>query len=347
MNLKLLDPAMRLATVGTGLRLLATVPGVRSRRFFTFEGRSWTYRETYVEAMNYANWFATVRASRIDVGAIAKDAPLHVAIYQENTPEFLFTYFGAALSGSVVFGVNTGLRGDGLATVLSQAEIQLLITDDDRRPRIDEVLAKVPTLDARRVFMSDGEVSAAVATARQVDGCKVNGRDPLIVIYTSGTTSAPKGVPCSHMKLVGAGYLMAWRVGLRPSDVGYIALPMFHSNVWLLGVMPLMAVTGSFVLRRSFSASAFEGDVLQNGVTYMNYVGHPIHYVLAALETKYGDGDAVTAALSRHRDNRFRIAQGNGASAVDRQRLVRYLGMEHVYEIYGSTEAPITTVVRG
>jgi fatty-acyl-CoA synthase len=102
---------------------------------------------------------------------------------------------------------------------------------------------------------------------------------------------------------------------------------------------------GSFVLKRRFSASAFEQDILEHGVTFMNYVGQPLHYILHALENKYGSGEAVEAALARHPRNRFRLAHGNGASSIDREKFVRYLGMEHVYEAYGSTEAPIHTVV--
>jgi len=122
-------------------------------------------------------------------------------------------------------------------------------------------------------------------------------------------------------------------------------MPLFHSNAIFLGLMPMMAVGGSFLLKRRFSASAFEGDILENGVTYMNYVGQPIHYILVALEKKYGSEEAVEAALRNHPGNRFRIAYGNGAPPIDRKKLTRYLGMEHVYELYGSTEAPITTIV--
>ena len=48
-------------------------------------------------------------------------------------------------------------------------------------------------------------------------------------------------------------------------------------------------------------------------------------------------------ALANHPDNRFKKAHGNGASVVDRKKLMRYLNMHHIYELYGSTEAPITT----
>jgi fatty-acyl-CoA synthase len=67
---------------------------------------------------------------------------------------------------------------------------------------------------------------------------------------------------------------------------------------------------------------------------------------LDALERKYGSADAVRAALARHPRNRLRAAHGNGAPAGDRAKLVEWLGMEHVYELYGSTEAVINSVVR-
>ncbi len=134
--------------------------------------------------------------------------------------------------------------------------------------------------------------------------------------------------------------------GLKRSDRGYISMPLFHSNAWYIGILPQMITGGSFVLKRRFSARAFEEDMLEHGVRFMNYVGQPLHYILDALEKKYGGIDEVEKALASHPRNRFRIAYGNGAPAVDRQKLMRCLGMEHIYEIYGSTEAVITTANR-
>jgi len=166
---------------------------------------------------------------------------------------------------------------------------------------------------------------------------------PVIIIYTSGTTGLPKGVPCTHLKLLGAGVVVQSAVHLKKNDRGYICMPLFHSNAWYVGILPIMIAGGSFVLKRKFSASAFEEDILKYGITYMNYVGQPLHYIISALEKKYGTGDGVVTALADHPQNRFRVAYGNGAPAVDRKKIMRYLNMEHVFEIYGSSEAVITT----
>jgi fatty-acyl-CoA synthase len=55
---------------------------------------------------------------------------------------------------------------------------------------------------------------------------------------------------------------------------------------------------------------------------------------------------AAENTLARDPRNRFRIAHGNGALPADREKLMRCLGMEHIYELYGSTEAPISTIVK-
>jgi fatty-acyl-CoA synthase len=102
---------------------------------------------------------------------------------------------------------------------------------------------------------------------------------------------------------------------------------------------------GSFALRERFSASSFVPDVLRHGVTWWNYVGEPVHYVLTALENQYGGDEArIIAAVARDSRNRMRFALGNGASPPDIDRFITWLGLEDMYELYGSTEAAISTV---
>jgi fatty-acyl-CoA synthase len=340
--------------VGRMLRWRATVPGMRERPFLLWNGEAFTYADVYREARRYRELFDRTRQELVRQRALDADAPLPVGLYQDNTPAFVFAVFGAALSGDLAFGLNTGFRGDTLGAVLDRGEVRVVITDPEHVQHLDGVVDGRPTLERDRIWVDAASAPAGMrtlASALAHGGSagtrrRVHGADPLLVIYTSGTTGVPKGIACSHVKLLGAGALTWRRVGVRPSDRGYVCMPLFHSNAWLLGVMPMLFVGGSFVLTPRFSASAFEDHILEHGVTYMNYVGQPIHYILAALEKRHGSPEAVEAALASHPKNRFRIAHGNGATAVDRQKLVRYLGMEHVYELYGSTEAVINTVVK-
>lgn len=349
--------------LGQLLRARASVPRLRARPFMLWEGTALTYADVYREASRYGALFRATRHALVARGELEPDAQLAVGIYRDNAPSFVFAVLGAALEGDVIIGLNTGFRGETLATLVERAQVKLLLTSDEQLAHVEQVLPRLRTLGRSGVLVETpvsrdagaGTLDApegmttlgnALARARGGSPRRPNGSQPLLVVYTSGTTGTPKGIGCSHLKLMGAGILTWRRIGLRSSDRGYVCMPLFHANAWLLGIMPLLLLGGSFVLKRRFSASAFEQDILDHGVTYMNYVGQPIHYILEALEKKYGSPAAVRAALAGDARNRFRIAHGNGATSTDREKLVSYLGMEHVYEIYGSTEAVINTVVQ-
>ena len=333
----------------------------RDRVFFIFEGREYTYREVYQQSLRYAHFFLSIRKKLVDSGRLDKNKRLSFGVYMDNNPEFLFASFGAGLSNSILFAINSGFRGETLAKVMDQAEISLLIINESTLKEVQDTIGVVRVLGPENVYYvgdtksvpSNGfqSLDAAVAEASRHEISKdyrvrIDNFSPVIVIYTSGTSGMPKGVPCTHIKMFGAGFVVQSAVHLNRNDRGYISMPLFHSNAWYIGILPQMIVGGSFVLKRRFSASAFEEDMLKYGVTFLNYVGQPLHYIIDALERKYGSGEAIEAALAKHPRNKFRKAYGNGATVNDRVKLKRYLGMEHIYEIYGSTEAVITTANR-
>jgi fatty-acyl-CoA synthase len=333
----------------------------RDRVFFIFEGREYTYREVYQQSRRYARFFLSVRKKLVDNGKMDKNKRLSFGVYMDNTPEFLFASFGAGLSNSILFAINSGFRGETLAKVMDQAQIAFLIINESTLKEVGDIIKNVQVISPENVyaigdkksFQSKGfqSLEDAVEEAQRVTVSgsylvKVDNFSPVIVIYTSGTSGMPKGVPCTHIKMVGAGFVVQSAVHLNKNDRGYISMPLFHSNAWYIGILPQMIVGGSFVLKRRFSASAFEEDMLVHGVTFLNYVGQPLHYIIDSLERKYGSGEAIEAALAKHPRNKFRSAYGNGATVNDRIKLKRYLGMGHIYEIYGSTEAVITTANR-
>jgi len=329
----------------------------RDRTFFIFEGKSYSYREVYQNAERYANFFLAERKKLLVSGTLGIKDRLAVGIYMDNTPEFIYAALGAGLSNSVLFAINTGFRGETLAKVINQAGIKRLIMNASTALEVERVMAEVTVLDACDILYagerSEIEGKPYRVLDQAVDGAepnvprryrvRIDNFSPVIVIYTSGTTGMPKGVPCTHIKMVGAGAVVQMAVKLTRHDRGYLSMPLFHSNDWYIGILPQMIVGGSFVLKRKFSARAFEEDMLEYGVAFLNYVGQPLHYILDALEKKYGSGEAVEKTLAHDPRNKFRLAYGNGASVVDRKKLMRYLNMDHIFEIYGSTEAVITT----
>jgi fatty-acyl-CoA synthase len=333
----------------------------RNRVFFIFEGREYTYREVYQQSRRYEHFFLSVRKKLVDSGKLGSDKRLAFGVYMENKPEFLYASFGAGLSNSIMFAINSGFRGETLAKVMEQAGIEFLIINASTLKEVEGVVNSSSVIRPENVYFAGDEKpfeskgfkslekaveEAGHLTVPESYRVKVDNFSPVIVIYTSGTSGLPKGVPCTHIKLFGAGFMVQSAVHLNKNDRGYISMPLFHSNAWYIGILPQMIIGGSFVLKRKFSASAFEEDMLTYGVSFLNYVGQPLHYIIDALERKYGSGEAVEKALASHPRNKFRKAYGNGATVNDRIKLKRYLNMYHIYEIYGSTEAVITTANR-
>jgi fatty-acyl-CoA synthase len=279
----------------------------------------------------------------------------------ENHLELLALYGGCAYAGLTLFGVNTGLRGEVLAGVLNQSKSRLVVVDERFLPELERARADLRHVVAENILVlrtQDGNVPAASDLRACIDrevasgsldapGVDIAPDNNLMVIYTSGTTGLPKGINNNHMKLCAVGIGVSTNLGLNSDDVGYGCMPLFHSNAMFVGFMPAFWVGGSVGLRERFSASQFVPDVLRYGVTYWNYVGEPVHYVLSAIEKQYGgDGARIAAEVTRNPRNRMRSAVGNGAAPPDIDRFSRWLGLEDMFELYGSTEAAISTFRR-
>jgi fatty-acyl-CoA synthase len=165
-----------------------------------------------------------------------------------------------------------------------------------------------------------------------------------MVIYTSGTTGLPKGINNNHFKLLVIGQTVARNLELTPDDVGYACMPLFHSNAMFLGFQTSFHACGAISMRERFSASEFVPDVLRYGVSFWNYVGEPVHYILGAVAKRFdGDEERIRTELTEHPNNRLRYTIGNGAAPPDIDRFMRWFGLEDMFELYGSTEAAIST----
>ncbi len=270
------------------------------------------------------------------------EAP-QVAVMMQNRLEFLDAYGGAALAGGTLFGINTGLGGDVLRRVIERSGASLLIVDEENRGAVDAVAPQLaarvlcvgPELDAQLERLSDAPPPLPAGLTMQT---------PWMVIYTSGTTGLPKGILNTHAKLRGIGMFVANLAGMTKDDIGYISTPLFHSNAVFLNWAPAFTMGASVALRAKFTASGFFDDVVRYGATYWNYVGQPVHYVLEAIARRCdGDEARILREIAGHPGNKLRFAYGTGASGAERARFMRFFGVEHVYENYGSTEAEIST----
>ena len=348
-------------TIGAQLDARAEHPVTANKVLLMQADRTWTYLQFRDESVRMAH-FLLRRLGHID------DAhPGHVAMVLENHFELLSLYAGCAYAGLTLFAVNTGLRGEVLAGVINQSRARLLVVDQRLLAEVDRVhdalqhiapenllVLRVDAAQDAGPIPAGAELQACITSEVGAAGVslaapavEVTPDRNLMVIYTSGTTGLPKGINNNHLKLCGTGMLVSSNMGLTHEDVGYACMPLFHSNAMFVGFMPAFWVGGSIGLRERFSASQFVPDVLRYGVTFWNYVGEPVHYVLAAIEKDYGSDEArIAAAITKNPRNHLRYAAGNGAAPPDIDRFMKWLGLEDMFELYGSTEAAISTFRR-
>ncbi|WP_158882592.1 long-chain-fatty-acid--CoA ligase [Amycolatopsis anabasis] len=285
-------------------------PGLR------FEDRSWS-------------WADHVRASAEHAALLRElltGEPPHFGVLADNVPSFSFLLGAAALSGSVLAGLNPTRRGEALARDVRLADCRLVLAEGRYLPLLDGL-----DLGGARVLELDGPewtkllAAHSGAEPRPVDASP---DDLLMLIYTSGTSGDPKAVRCTHGKIAFPGRMLADRFGLSASDTVYVSMPMFHSNAIMAGWSVGLAAGAAVALRRRFSASGFLDDVRKFGATYANYVGKPLSYVVA---TEPRPDDA---------DNPLRLVYGNEGAEADLTAFAERFGC-HVVDAFGSTEGGI------
>ena len=299
-----------------------------SRTGLVFDDRSWTHAEVVAAQAQRAAVLAGLR----------RPGPFHVALLLDNVPEYVFWMGAAMLAGAVVVGGNPTHRGDELARDLSHTECQLLITDRASQGLV-EGHDLGPALPPGRILVIDSAagdldtatgygalVSASSGAPLPDPGSTAVTEDSLgLLLFTSGTSGAPKACLCTQGRLARIGAIVAQMFAITDDDVCYIPMPLFHSNALMAGWSPALAAGATVALRERFSASQFLPDVRKFGVTYFNYVGKPLSYILATPEQP---DDA---------DNPLRRAFGNEAAEADVARFAERFGCT-VQDAYGSTE---------
>ena len=297
------------------LRRNASDPTIRDRPAIRFGDDVWTHGDYHRESSRWANLF---------LDRLPADAPRHVAVLLDNLPEYLFAFGGAALIGAAIVGLNHTRQGEHLLRDVQHTDCALLITEARHALLIESVRDKMPPT----LTIGDTLEPALAAAATDDPGLEPDVDTPWALIFTSGTSDAPKAVICSQRRLLVTGNRMRMIMDLTADDVGYVCMPLFHSNAVQVGWAPSLVAGCSIGLARKFSASGWLPDVRRYGATYFNYTGKPLAYLLAQPE---GPNDA---------ENSLRIAFGNEGSPAVVDEFSRRFGIE-VIDAYGATEGGV------
>lgn len=187
-------------------------------------------------------------AALLGHGIVAGDS---VGVLVHGGLDSALFWLAASRIGAVTVPLNVRLRPRELAYAVENADIALLLTTSAFLPALTEALPGLgdglPGLPAAPVLravvtLDDGPTPEGCtartdfeAAADGVDEADVRAAqaaltpdDPVVMLYTSGTTSRPRGCVHSHRSLVEEGEAVTERLGLRPDDRFWTPLPMFH-----------------------------------------------------------------------------------------------------------------------
>src|SRR5262249_19638928 len=150
-------------------------------------------------------------------------------------------------AGACVVGINATRRGAELERDITHTECQLVLTDVAHAAlRADSAIPSI---------LVEDEPWAAAAGAR-VPTTLPDPATLLLLIFTSGSTSAPKAVRRSSGRVAAAAPL-----GFSPTDGMYCAMPLIHGNALFGLLFPALAGGSRIILREKFSASQWLEDV--------------------------------------------------------------------------------------
>jgi crotonobetaine/carnitine-CoA ligase len=282
-----------------------------------------------------------------------------ISLIEINSPEFLFTLFGAVKLGAYTVLVNTGLKGDSLQYIIDHSDSKIVVVHwtlldsyeavRDQLPKVEHVI--VDLNEAPRDFRLPNEMISLqeVMGAPEDDiETKPDPGDMSLLIYTSGTTGLPKATTFHYgrtfmgVALHGPTFI-AHMMG-RPGDVLYTCLPLFHGNALQLTTLPGFAAEFPVILSKRFSASRFWDIIRKYGVTNFNLLGSTPHFLLKQPE-KPNDRDnqvwrvnsaACPKELIQVFENRFGVKVYEAYGAVD--------GGGFMLTSYGRENIPVGTM---
>ena len=321
-----------------------------NREAIVAAGRRITYQEFLRESERVARGLLAL--------GLAKDDK--VALWLPNRPAWLFVQQACAMIGAVAVALNTRYKAHELAYILGQSDATTLILADHLGPvdfleTLHELLPGLRDAEPgalslpqfpmlRRVIVDaedpypgclrfddlleagdEPELRAALERAR----ANVTPDDPWTILYTSGTTSFPKGAIISHRNAVPHGWYAGEALRVTPADRVLHALPM--TGTWGGLCIPLSTFShgACLVLMESFDAGVALHLIEREGITIWNAV------------------DAMAIAVLDHPDlarrKRTTLRTGGfGMTGGGRDGLfediLRTLGVPQAYQPYGMTE---------
>jgi fatty-acyl-CoA synthase len=217
-----------------------------------------------------------------------------VGIYVPNWPEFLFTYMGAAKMGAVSVPVSWRFTPQEIKFIVNNAGISVLVMADgfmgmDFIKNLESIRGELPTLK-HVVLLSEGKAASGMIPYQDFlkepgpelasfEGA-VESSDPVLFLFTSGTTGVPKAAVLTHRNLIAYsdGQLIA--SGFESSgETLLLNIPLNHVGGAVMAVIACLNSGNKLVMMDMFDPEKTLQLIQDEKVTVMGQV--PAQYAMA------------------------------------------------------------------
>ena len=255
--------------------------------FLAFESKEGARRSfTYAEFDAFINRTANML---LEHGVKPGD---NVGVQLYNSPEHIACCMACAKIGAVAVPVNMQYTLAECAFVLDTCGIEVLVSEPDCQcyycAGVPSCIAgpgewgsprQVPHLLIAHAGQEElaaecVDFDAEVARQSPTLGFRadIKALDTAMIIFTSGTTSCPKGVELTHANMLFGGYYGDWQCGLCADDRMLTTMPAFHSNFQTAALMPVLTAGATLVFAERYSARRFWRQVRDYDATAIQLV---------------------------------------------------------------------------
>lgn len=294
----------------------------KDKPFICYKNENISYMDMLKRSNQTANWLIKHGIKKGDT----------IAVMCKNSPFFYDLWFGCAAIGAIMLPINTASTVRELQYLLEHSDSKGFLFEESLITKKHLEMAYDFSFPIYQNLSNDWRLECSTFE----DHCHdhdVLPSDVSAIMYTSGTTSKPKGVLITHENYLFAGHSSVLYQGLTPEDRYLIFLPLFHANSQYYTSMAMLVAGGTILLLEKFSASTFWDDVQRLNPTVSSFVATIIKILLELPIHPY--------------ENKHNIRQVGYGLFVNKNDITNFqerFGIK-LFQWYGMTESITTNIV--
>jgi fatty-acyl-CoA synthase len=214
-----------------------------------------------------------------------------------NSSEFLEIFFACAKTGAIFVPINYRLANPEISYMVNDSAPKVLIYTSDFAEKVAHLKGETDAVSAwfrhsGPVLSEDPDITSfveAFPSHEPVVEAEVTQDDPLLIMYTSGTTGDPRGAVLTHQNVIFDSVHNIINFSLDKGFRSLVTAPLYHVGPLGASTTPVVYAGGSLVLKRFFNASEIIKIIMREGINYMFTV--PVMYQMMCEAAEWGAAD--------------------------------------------------------